>query len=59
MIKCINCKQDCRDGDTFCRTCGIKIESNWHYVLIKIITFIFFLGIIFMILLLIASYYVY
>lgn len=58
MKKCLNCKSDCRDTDAFCRNCGLPIKKNSYYVIINIFNFLMFLGILFMIALFVASYYV-
>ena len=58
MKKCINCKSDNRDTDKYCRNCGCLILKNSHFVMYKVLTIILVIGIIFMIALFIASYYV-
>lgn len=59
MKKCVNCKMDNRDNDTYCRNCGISIKSNKHYVLMNVFTVLAFIILIFVIILFVASYYVY
>lgn len=56
MKVCPNCKNDTRDSDIYCRSCGIKIEKNNYYVLINIFIIIAWVGIIFMIALFVASF---
>ncbi len=56
MRKCINCKCNVRDNDIYCRNCGCYLQSNKSNVLINVITVFIVLGIIFMIVLFVASY---
>ena len=58
MKKCINCKGFVRDTDKYCRHCGTMIISNKTYIFINIISILLIIGIVFMILLFIASYMV-
>ena len=58
MRKCYNCKGINRDTDIYCRNCGYAIKSNAYYIFINIGTILAFLGLIFVITLFIASYYV-
>lgn len=58
MNKCYNCKGTNRNGDTYCRNCGYKLQSNGHYVLVNVGTILAFLGLLFVIALIIASYIV-
>ena len=59
MKKCVNCQSINKDIDTFCRNSGAKLHKSIYYVLINISTILVILGIIFMILLFIASYMVF
>ncbi len=59
MKKCLNCKSDNRDTDKYCRNCGCIIYSNSHYVIINVLTVVSFIGLIFVIALFVASYFVY
>ena len=56
MKKCLNCKWDVRDTDTYCRNCGCMLESNKRYVIINVLTVIVIIGLIFMAALFVASY---
>lgn len=58
MKKCLNCKWDVRDTDTYCRNCGWYLQSNKNYIITNVITVFIILGIFFMIALFIASYIV-
>lgn len=58
MRKCYNCKGINRDTDRYCRNCGYVMKSNAYYIFINIGTILAFLGLIFVIALFIASYYV-
>lgn len=59
MIKCINCNSDCRDSDSYCRNCGIRLKKSAYYIMMNIFTFLFASAIIFMVIIFIASYLVY
>lgn len=59
MKKCVNCQSINKDTDIFCRNCGAKLHKSIYYVLINIGTILVILGIIFMIILFIASYMVF
>lgn len=56
MKKCINCKKDNRDNDTYCRNCGVIIKSNSYYVMINVLTVFAFIFLIIVIGLFIALY---
>jgi len=56
MKKCLNCKNDVRDSDIYCRTCGCLLKSNSHYVLMNVMTVLVVIGWIGFIALVIASY---
>ena len=58
MKTCINCKEKIKDKDKYCRHCGCLIQSNANYIFINIVSFILIIGIILLILLVIASYFV-
>ena len=58
MKKCYNCKGINRDTDKFCRNCGYILKSNTYYILINVGIVLSFLGLILVIALFIASYYV-
>ena len=59
MKKCLNCKSDNRDTDKYCRNCGYIMYSNSHCVIINVLTVMSFIGLIFVIALFVASYFVY
>lgn len=59
MKKCYNCKKINRDTDKYCRNCGYIIKSNTYYILVNIGTIFAVLILVFVIVLFIASYYVY
>ena len=56
MKKCKNCEYLTRDNDKYCRNCGIIILSDTNILVNSIFTGIIIIGIIFLIILLIASY---
>ena len=56
MKKCYNCKGINRDKDTYCRNCGYVMKSNAYYIFINIGTILAFLGLVFVIVLFVASY---
>ena len=58
MKKCLNCKWDVRDTDTYCRNCGCPLQSNKNYIITNVIIMFIVLGMIGMIALFIASYLV-
>ncbi len=55
MKVCPNCKNDTRDSDIYCRSCGIKIEKNNYYVLINVFTFLTAIGIVLIVALFVTS----
>ncbi len=59
MRTCYNCKGINRENDTFCRNCGLLMRSNTYYILINVGTVIILLALVFVIILFVASYYVY
>lgn len=59
MKRCFNCKGINRDTDTYCRNCGYVMKSNTYYIIVNIFTILAFIGLLFVILLFIASYYTY
>lgn len=58
MKTCINCKNKVKDDAKYCPKCGCLIQSNVNYIFINIISFILIIGIILLIALFIASYFV-
>ncbi len=56
MKKCINCKNNVKDEDKYCRNCGCKINSSFKYALTNLLIIIIALGVLFMIALFVASY---
>ena len=58
MKICINCKSYVKDKDKYCRNCGCLIQSNVNYIFINIMNLILIVGIILLVLLFVASYYV-
>ena len=58
MKTCINCKSNVKEKDKYCRNCGCLIQSNTNYIFINIMSFILIIGILLLILLFIASYYI-
>lgn len=59
MKECLNCKENNRIDDKYCRNCGYMLHKNSFYVFINIVNILLIIGIIFMVLLYIASYIVY
>ena len=58
MKKCLNCKWDVRDTDTYCRNCGCPLQSNNNYIIVNVMIVFIVLGMIGMVALFIASYLV-
>jgi len=58
MKKCKNCGCLTREKDKYCRNCGIVILSDINILINNIFTGLIIIGIIFMIILFIASYLV-
>ena len=58
MKKCINCKWDVRDTDIYCRNCGCRLQSNKSYVITNILIILIIVGLVGMIALFVASYFV-
>lgn len=58
MKICINCKNKVKDKDKYCPKCGCLIQSNINYIFINIMCFILIIGIILLIALFVASYFV-
>ena len=58
MKKCLNCKRDVRDTDTYCRNCGCSLQSNKNYIITNVIVAFIVIGMILMVALFIASYLV-
>ena len=58
MKKCKNCNSLTRENDKYCRNCGIKILSDMNMLINSIFTGIILIGIVFLIILFIASYLV-
>ena len=58
MKKCINCKNNVREKDIYCRTCGCLLQSNSNYIFINILMVLVSIGIVLLIALFIASYIV-
>ena len=58
MFKCLNCNKVCKDTDKYCRNCGVTLKRKSYYILTNIFSFILLIGLIIMIVLFIASYYV-
>lgn len=58
MKKCENCNFLTRKNDKYCRNCGVLISNDKSMLLNGIFTGFILLGIIFLILLFIASYLV-
>ena len=58
MKKCKNCNAIIRDDDQYCRNCGILIQSKFYTILFNLFTILMIIGIIFFVLLFIASYIV-
>lgn len=57
MKKCVNCNGIIRNSDIYCRNCGIKIEKNWYYVFVNIGITLLSLAILFIIVMLIAAFF--
>ena len=58
MKTCINCRSKVKEKDKYCRNCGCLIQSNINYIFLNIMCFVLIVGIIFLITLFIASYYI-
>ena len=58
MKKCKNCGSLTRENDKYCRNCGIVILSDMDILINNIFTGLILIGIIFLIILVIASYLV-
>lgn len=58
MKKCKNCNAIIRDDDQYCRNCGILIQSKFYTILCNLFTILMIIGIIFFVLIFIASYIV-
>ena len=58
MKICYNCKNDVRDSDIYCRTCGYLLKKNSHYVMVNVGIIFVVIGILGLIVLFIASYLV-
>ena len=58
MKKCKNCDALIRDNDKYCRNCGIPLHGDLYILICNIFTVFIVLGIIFFVLLFIASYFV-
>ncbi len=56
MRKCINCKNDVKKKDIYCRNCGCRQYSAIHYILMDIAMVIVVIGLIGIIALLVTSY---
>jgi len=58
MKKCKNCEGLVRDNDKYCRNCGIVILSDMNILVNSIFIGLIWIGIVFFIILFIASYLV-
>lgn len=58
MKICYNCNYNGKENDRYCRKCGLPYKKGSYYTIVSIINFVMILGIIFLISLFIASYYV-
>lgn len=58
MQKCKNCNAIIREDDKYCRNCGILIKGKFYAIIYNLFTVLIVIGIIFFILLFIASYIV-
>lgn len=56
MKKCLNCNSVVKTDDTFCRNCGCNLISNRKFVFTGVINVLLVIALIFMIMLIIASY---
>ncbi|MDO4375793.1 MAG: hypothetical protein Q4C33_01290 [bacterium] len=56
MKKCINCKNNIKEKDIYCRNCGCRLYSSFHYIFMDIAITIVVIGLIGVIALLVASY---
>lgn len=59
MKKCINCESNIRETDIFCRNCGCKVHKNSYYILINFAIVIISIGLLLLLALFIASYFIY
>ena len=58
MKKCINCKNQTRENDIYCRNCGNIINKNYYYVLVNVVIILSSLGLGLMIIVSILSFIV-
>lgn len=58
MGECNNCRKVIRDGDKYCRNCGIRVLKPYQSVLINIIKVLLILIIVIMIVMFIVSYFI-
>jgi len=56
MKKCKNCNAIIREEDKYCRNCGVVIPSKLYNIVCDIYTVLIVLGILFFIVLIVASY---
>lgn len=57
MKRCNNCNAVIRDEDKYCRNCGIYISGEVYSIMYNIFSILIVAGIVFFILLFIASYF--
>ena len=57
MKTCINCGNNIKDKDKYCRNCGCLIQSNVNYIFINIVNIVLIIGVILLIVLFVASYF--
>lgn len=56
MKKCKNCNALIREKDKYCRNCGNIVLSDIQIIITDIFTWLILIGIVFLIILFIASY---
>lgn len=56
MKECLNCKKVVRDGDKYCRNCGIRVLKPYQNTLINITKALLIIILIIMIVMFILSY---
>ena len=58
MKKCLNCKSDIRDTDSYCRNCGCPTKEDKNYVITNVLIILVIIGIIGMVALFVSSFLV-
>lgn len=58
MRECNNCRKVIRNGDKYCRNCGIRILKPYQSVLINIVKIVLIVTLVIMIAMFIVSYFI-